>query len=96
MKSLINNLVMREKIETTEERAKEIRPIVEKLLTIGKKQSLASLRLLIARVSKASAQKIYYDIALRYSGKAGGYLRIIKSAKRRKADGARMAIIEFV
>lgn len=96
LKGLVNNLVLRERIETTEARAKEIRPIVEKLIAIGKKQDIASLRLLTARLAKKAGQKLYYDIAPRYNDRRGGYVRIVKSAKRRKDDGAKMAIVEFV
>jgi len=96
MKGLVNNLIMREKIETTEARAKELRPKTEKLLTLAKKQNTATLRLLLSRLPKSAAQKLYYEIAPRYADKKGGYTRISKSAKRRKRDAAKMAIIEFV
>jgi large subunit ribosomal protein L17 len=95
-KSLINNLILKEKVETTEAKAKEVRPKMERLITLGKKQNLASLRLLISRLNKKAAQKIYYQIAPRYKNRRGGYTRIIKSARRRKKDGAKMAVIEFV
>ena len=93
---LANNLIMKEKIATTEIRAKAIRPFVEKLVTIGKKQQLASLRLLMSRLPKEAAQKVYYEIATRYQDRKGGYLRIIKQGRVRKRDGTRTAIIEFV
>lgn len=96
IKILANNLIMKEKIATTEERAKSIRPIVEKMITLGKKQQLAGFRLLLSRLSKQSAEKIYHEIAPRYKERPGGYLRIIKQSRMRKKDGARMATIEFV
>lgn len=96
VKSIAANLVMRERIETTTARAKEIRPMVERLLTIAKKQNLASLRLLLAKLPKDSAEKMYYDIAPRYKDRKGGYLRITKHAATRKRDGAPIAVIEFV
>ncbi len=74
---LINNLVIKEKIKTTEARAKELKPRVEKLVTLGKKQNLASLRLLRSRLPAKSAGKIYYEIAPRYQGRKGGYTRIL-------------------
>lgn len=95
-KSLINNLILEEKIETTEAKAKEIRSRMEKFITIGKKQNLAALRTLLSRLPKKSAEKLYYQISPRYQNRKGGYLRIIKSAKQRKKDGAKMTIIEFV
>jgi large subunit ribosomal protein L17 len=65
-------------------------------VTLAKKQNLASLRLLMSRLNKKAAQKIYYQIAPRYKSRKGGYTRIIKGLKQRKKDGTRMAIIEFV
>ncbi len=96
LKKLANNLVMKEKIETTIPRAKEIRPYVERLLTISKKQDLASFRTLLAKLPKQSAQKLFYNLAPKYKDRRGGYLRIIKETKVRKRDGAQLAIIEFV
>jgi len=95
--SLINNLILREKIETTEAKAKEIKPKIEKLITLGKKQNLATLRLLQSRIhNKKAVQKIYFTLAPRYKNRQGGYTRIIKSAKVRVKDSAKMAIIEFI
>ncbi|KKU77207.1 MAG: 50S ribosomal protein L17 [Candidatus Harrisonbacteria bacterium RIFOXYA1_FULL_48_8] len=96
VKGLANNLIMKEKMETTISRAKEIRPVVEHLVTLAKKQQLAAFRILLSRLPKQAAQKLYYDIAPRYKTRAGGYLRIIKEAKSRKRDATPLAIIEFV
>lgn len=97
IKGLVSNLILKERIETTEARAKAIRPAIEKLVTIGKRQNLASLRLLLARVfSKKVAEKLYYEIAPRYKDRAGGYTRIIKTSNMRKRDGVKVARIEFV
>lgn len=95
-KGLINNLILKERIETTESKAKEIKSKIEKLITIAKKQNLSSLRLLISRLSKKAALKIYYELTVRCQNRNSGYIRIIKSAKARKNDGAKMAVIEFV
>lgn len=95
-KNLANNLILKGRIETTEEKAKAIKPRAEKLITIAKKQNLAALRILFSRLSKKAAEKLYYEITPRYKERKGGYLRIIKSGKIRKNDGAKMAIIEFV
>jgi large subunit ribosomal protein L17 len=95
-KSLLNNLILNEGVETTEAKAKEVRSRLEKLITIGKKQNLASLRLLLTRLPKKSAEKMYYEIAPRYKNIRGGYLRIVKSVRPRKDDAAKMAIVEFV
>jgi len=87
---------MEERIETTEARAKEVRPQVEKLVTLAKKQNLASFRILLSRLPKQSAEKLYYEIAPRYQERRGGYLRILKTVVRRKRDAAKKAVIEFV
>ena len=96
LKTLAHNLIMNGRIETTITRAKAIRPYVEKLVTLGKKQQLASLRILLSRLPKESANKIYYDIAPKYKERKGGYLRIMRSGSTRKRDAAVKAIIEFV
>jgi large subunit ribosomal protein L17 len=95
-KSLINTLILNEKIETTEAKAKEIKSRLERLITITKKQNLSGYRLLLKKLNKKTAQKLFYQIGPRYQSRAGGYLRIIKNSKTRKTDGAKMTIIEFV
>ena len=96
LKALVNNLIIKEKIETTEAKAKELKSRIEKLVTFAKKNNLGALRLLLARLPRAAAQKLFYEIAPRYQNRAGGYLRVIKSSKSRKKDGAETAIIEFI
>lgn len=96
LKGLANNLILRGKIETTQARAKEIRPLVERLVTLAKKQQLAALRLLLSRLPKQAAEKLYFEIAPRHKDRAGGYLRIVKESKFRKRDGTLLATIEFV
>lgn len=95
-KSLMTNLIEKERISTTEARAKEIKPAIEKLVSKAKKQDVAALRLLIARLSQKPALKLFYDIAPRYKERPGGYTRIIKTATIRKGDAAGICIIEFV
>jgi large subunit ribosomal protein L17 len=97
LRNLASDLIRNEKIETTEVRAKAIRPIVERLVTLAKKQDLAGRRLLISRLgNKKVVDKIFNEIAPRYAERKGGYLRITKLARSRKRDGARVARIEFV
>ena len=97
MRNLCNDLIRAGKIETTETRAKAIRPQVEKLVTFAKKQTLASRRLIISRVHNMKiADKLYVEYGPRYAERKGGYLRITKLASTRKRDGTRMARIEFV
>ena len=93
---LMHNLIMENRIYTTEARAKEIRPRVEKLITIAKRGDLSALRLLMKRIPKDSAYKLYHEIAPRYKERNGGYLRIVKTAETRKRDGAMRVLIEFV
>jgi large subunit ribosomal protein L17 len=97
LRNLANDLVRAGRIETTEARAKAIRPIVEKLVTLAKKGTLASRRLVIARLQNGrTAAKLVDEIAPRYAARAGGYLRVTKLAKPRKRDSAPTARIEFV
>lgn len=95
MKSLAYALTRDEKVKTTEAKAKELRPFMEKLITLGKKEGLASRRILESRVGKGTAKKIATDLSVRYKERAGGYTRITKMV-RRASDGAPQAIIEFV
>lgn len=95
--SLALNLIVREKIKTTEPKAKELRPFIEKLVTKAKKGDMATRRVVIAKLSNRSKEvkKLFDVIAPKYADKKGGYTRIIKLGVR-KSDGAKMAIIEFV
>jgi large subunit ribosomal protein L17 len=95
LKSLAYSLVLKGKIKTTEAKAKELRPFIEKLVTMAKKQTPASKRLIEARVGKIAAKKIFGTIADNYKTRTGGYTRITKLI-RRLSDGAAMAVIEFV
>jgi large subunit ribosomal protein L17 len=97
LRNLANDLIRAGKIQTTETRAKAIRPVVEKLVTIGKQGDLAARRLLFSRVhNKAVAQKLCGELGAKYKERHGGYLRITKLAQSRKRDGSRLAAIEFV
>jgi len=96
LRSLAVSLIRDEKIKTTEAKAKEIRPYVEKLLTKGKKPTLATRRIITERLGGVmAAKKLIDEIAPRYEKRDGGYTRIIKLAPR-AGDGSPMAIIEFV
>ena len=95
LKSLARNLIIKGKIQTTEARAKEIRPMVEKLVTKGKSATLANRRLLIASLGDVRVTAKLIKTAANYQERSGGYLRIVKMGPR-KGDAAQMAIIEFV
>lgn len=97
LRNLTNDLVRAERIETTEVRAKAIRPMVERLITYAKRQTLAGRRLIAQRAHNATAaRKVFEELGPRYAGRNGGYVRIVKLAKSRKRDGSRLARIEFV
>jgi large subunit ribosomal protein L17 len=93
--SVTQALIQKEKIKTTEAKAKEVRPLVEKLVTKGMSNTIASRRNLSRYLSPRMTKKIIEDISPRYSARKGGYTRIVK-LNPRKSDGARMAILEFV
>jgi large subunit ribosomal protein L17 len=95
LKSLARNLVIKGKITTTEARAKEIRPLVEKMVTRGKSDTLASRRMLVSALGDARVANKLIKTASTYVERSGGYLRITKVGPR-KGDGAAMAVIEFV
>lgn len=97
LNSLVSNLIVREKIKTTLPKAKELRPIIEKLVTRAKKGDIATRKLIIAKLAgrKADVKKLFDVIAPRYVDKKGGYTRVLKLGVR-KSDAAPMAIIEFV
>ncbi len=97
LRNLTNDLVRQGSIETTEARAKAIRPIVERLITHAKRESLGARRLIMSKVhNRIIAEKIFGELAHRYAGRSGGYLRIVKLGKNRKRDGSRLARVEFV
>ena len=89
-------LIKHEQIFTTLPKAKDLRPIVEKLITKGKANDLAARRLLISRLRcEKSAEKVLSVLAKRYEGRPGGYVRVLKAGFR-YGDATPMAIIEFV
>lgn len=94
--NLASSLVKHEQIVTTLPKAKELRPVVEKLITTGKAGDLHARRLLISRTrDEATASKILDVLAPRYKERPGGYLRIMKAGFR-YGDNAPLAVIEFV
>ena len=89
-------LIKHEQIKTTLPKAKDLRPIVERLITLGKHGGLANRRRAIAALQDAGlADKLLTTLAERYANRSGGYTRIIKAGYR-YGDNAAMAIIEFV
>lgn len=97
LRSLALSLIEKGKITTTEAKAKELRPFIEKIVTAGKEKKLSSERLVRSRLggNNAGGSKILDDISPRYVLRKGGYTRITKIAPK-KSDGRKMAVIEFV
>ena len=95
LKSLALSLVVSGKIKTTESKARELRPFIEKMITKGRLGTMASRRNLVSEIGTEGATKIVKELSPKYSGRAGGYTRITK-LPRRVSDGSLMAVIEFV
>ena len=111
LRALTTQLIMNERIETTETRGKEIRKTVEKMITLGKRGDLSARRQAAAYVRneiadiheekdglvvKTALQKLFSDVAPRYKDRNGGYTRMYKLAMPHKGDAAPMVIIELV
>ena len=96
IKNMLNSLIKYEQITTTLPKAKTIRPQAEKIITLGKKNTLQNTKLLISKLQdKKSANKVKKTLSKRYEKRNGGYTRIIKAGFR-YGDNAPMAVIEFV
>ncbi|MEK4561258.1 50S ribosomal protein L17 [Staphylococcus sp. FSL K6-3157] len=106
LRDLATSLIVSERVETTEARAKELRSVVEKLITLGKKGDLASRRQAAKTLRnveilnedesiQTALQKLFGEVAERYTERQGGYTRILKVGPRR-GDGAESVIIELV
>jgi large subunit ribosomal protein L17 len=97
IRSLAISLIEHGRIRTTEAKAKELRPFVEKLITTGRANTLTARRLVVSRLggSEQSAKKLINDIAPRFADRPGGYTRIIRMPAR-PGDASRMAVIEFI
>jgi large subunit ribosomal protein L17 len=95
-RNMVTSLIDRDKIETTETKAKEIQALVERMITLGKRGDLHARRQALAVIRKKEVvKKLFDEIAPRYQNRNGGYTRIIKTGIR-KGDAARLAIIELI
>jgi large subunit ribosomal protein L17 len=96
-RGLILNLIKKEKIKITEARAKAIRPMIERMVTHAKIDTVAKRRLLATKIfnDQVAIKKLFTEIGPRYKDRNGGYIRITKLPQRIK-DSAKMAVIEFV
>lgn len=96
LRGMVTAFLENGKMMTTETRAKEIRPLVEKMITLGKDNTLHARRQVMQFVTKKDVSyKLFAEIAPKYADRNGGYTRIIKAGVRR-GDAAPMAIIELV
>ena len=96
LRAMVTFLLENGQIETTVTRAKEVRAVAEKMITIAKTNDLHSKRQVMAYVTKESvAKKLFDEIAPNYADRQGGYTRIIKTGPRR-GDAAEMALIQLV
>ena len=96
LRAMVTYLLENGRIETTVTRAKEVRSMAEKMITIAKEDTLANRRNVMAFITKESVtNKLFKEIAPKYADRNGGYTRIIKTGPRR-GDAAEMAIIELV
>ena len=96
LRQLTTDLLEKGKLETTFTRAKEVQPVAEKMITLGKKGDLAAYRRALAFITKEDvAHKLFKEIAPKYAERNGGYTRVTRTGARR-GDAAEMAVIELV
>ena len=96
LKNMLNSLIKYEQIKTTLPKAKFLKPQADKIITLGKKDTLHNTKMLVSRLQDTkSANKVKKTLSKRYEKRSGGYTRIIKAGFR-YGDNAPMAIIEFV
>ena len=96
LRQQVTDLLENGKMETTFYRAKEVQPVVEKMITLGKKGNLAAYRRAMSFVTKEDVvQKLFKEIAPKYADRNGGYTRVTRTGPRR-GDAAEMAVIELV
>lgn len=96
LRAMTTYLLENGQIKTTYARAKEVAPIAEKMITLGKKNDLAAYRQALAYITKEDvANKLFHEIAPKYADRNGGYTRVLKMGPRR-GDAAEMAIIQLV
>ena len=96
LKNMLNSLIKYEQIKTTLPKAKFLKPQADKIITLGKKETLQTTKMLVSKLQDIkSANKVKKTLSKRYQNRKGGYTRIIKAGVR-YGDNAPMAIIEFV
>jgi len=96
LRAMVTYLLENGQITTTLSRAKEVAPLAEKMISLGKKNDLAAYRMALGFISKEDvAKKLFSELATKYANRAGGYTRIVRVGARR-GDAAEMAIVQLV
>ncbi|HWG58678.1 MAG TPA: 50S ribosomal protein L17 [Candidatus Acidoferrales bacterium] len=96
LRNLVTNLIEKERIQTTVRRAKAARPLAERMITLGKRDSLHARRQAAAFLQTPEAtKKLFADLAPRFADRPGGYTRIVRTGWR-IGDGAELAVLEFI
>jgi large subunit ribosomal protein L17 len=96
LRNIVTSLLKEERIETTEERAKELKRVADQMITLGKRGDLHARRQALAYLyDETTVKKLFDEIAPKYKERSGGYTRILKTGYRR-GDGAMMALVELV
>ena len=95
LKALITALIMNGKIKTTEAKAKEVRPRIEKMVSKAKVKNINTMRFIRRTLAESATKKLFDEVAVKYKESNGGYTRIVKLGQRR-SDGSKIAQIEFV
>src|SRR6185312_16646086 len=96
LRNLVTNLIEKERIHTTLRRAKTARPLAERMITLGKRDSLHTRRQAAAfLMTPVATKKLFTDLAPRFADRPGGYTRIVRTGWR-IGDGAELAILEFI
>ena len=96
LRAMVTYLLEDGQIKTTLPRAKEVAPLAEKMITLAKKNDLASYRQALSFITKEDvAKKLFSELNLKYQGREGGYTRVVKIGPRR-GDAAEMAIVQLV
>jgi len=96
LRNLVTNVIERERVTTTLARAKAARPLVEHMITLGKRDSLHARRQVAAfLMTPAATKKLFADVAPRFADRPGGYTRIVRAGWR-AGDGAQVAILELI
>jgi len=96
-RNMANSVILQEQVQTTVEKAKEVRRVVDRLITLGKSGTPAHRRLAFDRTrDNAVVSKLFGTLATRYKARAGGYTRVLKLSDRRWGDAAEVAVLELV